>query len=164
MSVIVFTPMAQPLPPQTLLEAGSEPYKSTCWSRKCRLAKRDFKQLGAVVRLIDYWTAAALAEQQLSGVQQLLEALTPVITATRLPTVRPSPARSHMACLILPVLLIARLQLHGFGLLHAAPGHSELEFIQLIVLGYAGWLVTCDIHSLRCAMLGVLETSCLHAA
>ena len=58
--------------------------------RKCRLAQRDFKQLGAVVRLIDYWTGAALAEQQLTASQQLLEALTPEITATRLPTVRPA--------------------------------------------------------------------------
>ena len=50
-----------------------------------------------MVRLIDYWTAAALAEQQLGGVQQLLEALTPVITATRLPTVSPRPDRNRMA-------------------------------------------------------------------
>ena len=100
-----------------------ERHERTCWCRKCRLAKRDFKQLGAVVRLIDYWTAAALAEQQLSGVQQLLEALTPVITATRLPTVRPSPDCSHLACLNLAILLIACLWLHGLGPRHAAPGH-----------------------------------------
>ena len=43
-----------------------------------------------MVRLIDYWTGAALAEQQLTASQQLLEALTPVITATRLPMVRPA--------------------------------------------------------------------------
>ena len=55
--------------------------------RDCKLAQRDFQQLGAVVRLIDYWTGAALAEQQLAAAQQMLAALLPPADSTRLPTV-----------------------------------------------------------------------------
>ena len=57
----------------------------TC--RDCKLAKRDFQQLGSVVRLVDYWTGAALAEQQLLAAQQLLASLLPPTTSARLPTV-----------------------------------------------------------------------------
>ena len=60
--------------------------------RECKLAKRDFQQLGAVVRLIDYWTGSALAEQQLVAAQQLLTSLLPPTSAHRLATVRPPPS------------------------------------------------------------------------
>lgn len=64
------------------------PQQAWLHCRECKLAQRDFQQLGAVVRLIDYWTGAALAQQQLVAAQQLLASLLPPTDAARMATVR----------------------------------------------------------------------------